>query len=101
MVLAAMLLKNGVISLMLTYFLVFILSPIVAGIERFAVMNDSFYKTFVKALHFSLPKVSETVVLINNVTTGAQFSLGAVWASLFTGILAVGLSLVLFKKTDF
>jgi len=101
MVIIGMLLKNGAISMMLTYFLVFILSPIIAAIERFAVMNDSFYKVLVKFLHQSLPKVSETVLLITNVTTGVQFSLGVIWTSLFTGIIAVGLSLMLFKKSDF
>ncbi|MBU4487186.1 MAG: hypothetical protein KKD38_09695, partial [Candidatus Delongbacteria bacterium] len=67
MTLVAMLLKNGVISLMLTYFIVFILSPIIAAVERFAVLDNSFYKIIVGVLHNTLPKVSETVILINSV----------------------------------
>jgi len=101
MTLIAMFLKNGVISLMLTYFVVFILSPIIAAIERFAVLNDSFYKVSVKILHYILPKVSETVMLINNLVMSKEFSLGSLWSSFFTGIIAVGLSLVFFKKSDF
>ncbi len=101
LVLIAVFLKNGVISLMLTYFIVFILSPVIAAIERYAVINDSFYKGTVGILHFCLPKVSESVVLISNIITGSDITLLSVWASLFTGIIACGLSLVMFSRADY
>lgn len=101
MIFIAMLIKNGVISLMLTYFIVFILSPIIAAIERFAVLNDSFYKLSVKILHYSLPKVSETIMLINNIILEKEYSLGSLWSSFFIGIIAVSFSLMIFKRSDF
>lgn len=97
----AILVRNGVLSLLLTYFIVFILSPIVGGIAEFGILNDSFYKNSIRILHFSLPKVNETVVLLKNVIMSNDFTLGSMWVSLATGILAVGLSLILFKKSDF
>jgi len=101
MTLISIAIKNSVLSLLLTYFIVFILSPIIGAIARFGILNDSFYKNTVRILHFSLPKVNETVKLISDVIMSKDFALGSIWVSLLTGVLAVGLSLVLFKRSDF
>lgn len=97
----AMLIKNGVISLLLTYFIVFILSPIIGAIAQFGILNDAFYKNSVKILHFSLPKVNETVELLKDIIMAKDFTLGSMWVSVLTGVIAVGLSLTVFKKSDF
>ncbi|OGE82169.1 MAG: hypothetical protein A2Y39_04750 [Candidatus Delongbacteria bacterium GWF2_40_14] len=101
MTLIAMCLKNSVISLLLTYFIVFILSPVIGAIARFGILNDSFYKNTVKILHFSLPKVNETVTLLSDIIMSKDFTLGSIWVSLFTGVIAVCLSLMIFKRSDF
>ena len=101
MTLIAILLRNSVISLLLTYFIVFILSPVIGAIARFGILNDSFYKNTVKILHFSLPKVNETVKLLSDIIMAKDFTMGSVWVSLFTGVVAVGMSLTIFKKSDF
>lgn len=101
MTLIAMLIKNGVLSLLLTYFIVFILSPIIGAIAQFGILNDAFYKNSVKILHFSLPKVNETVELLKDIIMAKDFTLGSMWVSVLTGVIAVGLSLTVFKKSDF
>jgi ABC-2 type transport system permease protein len=101
MTLISIAIKNSVLSLLLTYFIVFILSPIIGAIARFGILNDSFYKNTVKILHFSLPKVNETVTLLSDIIMSKDFALGSIWVSLFTGVIAVGLSLMIFKRSDF
>jgi ABC-type transport system involved in multi-copper enzyme maturation permease subunit len=101
MTLIAIVIKNGVLSLLLTYFIVFILSPIIGAIAEFGILNDAFYKNSVKILHFSLPKVNETVELLKDIIMAKDFTLGSMWVSVLTGVIAVGLSLTVFKKSDF
>lgn len=101
MTLIAMIIRNGVLSLLLTYFIVFILSPIIGAISQFGILNDAFYKNSVRILHFALPKVNETVELLKNIIMTKDFTMGSVWVSLLTGMIAVGLSLTFFKRSDF
>lgn len=101
MAMIAMFIKNSVISLMMTYFLVFILSPIIAGVQRFGGSKDSFLRMMANMLHGVLPRVSETVVFINNLITGDEFTNSVLWSSILSGLIFSGLSLFVFKKTDF
>lgn len=97
----AMFIKNSVISLMMTYFLVFILSPIIAGVQRFGGSKDSFLNLVSGLLHGILPRVSETVMYINNLITGGELTYSVLWSSILSGLIFSGFSLFVFKKTDF
>ncbi|HQO08581.1 MAG TPA: ABC transporter permease subunit [Clostridiales bacterium] len=101
MTLIALFVRSGVVSLLLTYFIVFILAPIIGTIAQFGVLNDSFYKNSVSILHFMLPKVNETLVLLSNIIMSQEFTLGSIWISLISGVIAVWISLVIFKRSDF
>jgi len=101
MTLLSMLLKNGVISLLLTYFMVFILSPIIAAIDRFAALEDSFYSPLVSFLNFCLPKISETVVGISDFVMDKDISLYIFSGPILTGTIALIVSVYIFKRSDF
>jgi ABC-type transport system involved in multi-copper enzyme maturation permease subunit len=101
MTLIAMMFRNGILSLMITYFLVFILSPIIAAIERFSVQKNELLGASVAMLHTALPRISETVVLITNLTIGKEFLLSVVWTTIVTGIIFFYIALTFFKKSDF
>jgi ABC-type transport system involved in multi-copper enzyme maturation permease subunit len=101
MAMTAMFIKNSVISLMMTYFLVFILSPIVAGVQRFGGSKDSFLRMVSGLLHGILPRVSETVMYINNLITGGELTNSVLWSSILSGLIFSGFSLFVFKKSDF
>lgn len=101
MAMIAMFIKNSVISLMMTYFLVFILSPIVAGVQRFGGSKDNFLSMMSGLLHGILPRVSETVLYINNLITGGELTNSVLWSSIFSGMIFSGFSLFVFRKTDF
>jgi ABC-type transport system involved in multi-copper enzyme maturation permease subunit len=101
MTLIAMLFRNGILSLMLTYFLVFILSPLIAAIERFSVSKNELLAFAVSLLHGSLPRISETVMLLGNMISFKDFQLSVIWTTLAAGSIASYFALAIFKKSDF
>jgi len=93
--------RNTVISLLIIYFTIFILSPILAGVQRFTILDGTYYKSIIKILHFILPKVSGTVVMIKNVVMSENYSAAPLLSSSIIGLIAVIAGIGIFKKTDF
>lgn len=99
--LLSMLLKNGVVSLLLTYFIVFILSPIVSAIDRFSVISNKIYRPLISSLDFILPKLSETGIGITNLVMGKEISVYVLAGPFLTGTAVLFISAYIFRKTDF
>lgn len=93
--------RNTAISLLIVYFTIFILAPILAGVQRFTILDGTYYKNLIKILHFILPKVSETVVIIKNVVMAENYSAAPLVSSFVIGLIAVLISITIFKKIDF
>ncbi|MFO7810892.1 MAG: ABC transporter permease subunit [Candidatus Delongbacteria bacterium] len=101
MTMISMFIKNNVISLMLTYFLVFILSPVVAGVIRYGEYGSTAFGYLIRSFYRMLPKVSETVVYITDLITGGQLNHSVLFASIVSGSVFVGISLLFFKRSDY
>ncbi|MGD9706730.1 MAG: hypothetical protein AB7V07_03565, partial [Candidatus Delongbacteria bacterium] len=99
--LLSMLLKNGVVSLLLTYFIVFILSPIVSAVDRFSVVSNKIYRPMISSLDFILPKLSDTVIGITDMVTGKDISVYVAAGPFLTGTALLFISAYIFRKTDF
>ncbi|MBN2857247.1 MAG: hypothetical protein JXN63_02490 [Candidatus Delongbacteria bacterium] len=99
--LLSMLLKNGVVSLLLTYFIVFILSPIVSAVDRFSVVSNKIYRPLISFMDFILPKLSETGIGITNVVTGKDISAYVVAGPFLTGTVLLFIAAYIFRNTDF
>ena len=93
--------KSTVISLLIIYFTIFILSPILAGIQRLTILDDTYYKSIIKTLHFILPKVSETVVMIKDVVISGNYSVAPLLSSSIIGLISILISINIFKRIDF
>ena len=93
--------RNTVVSLLIVYFTIFILSPILAGVQKFTILDDTPYKTIIKTLHFILPKISETVVMIKEVVMSENYSAAPLISSSIIGMIAVLASISIFKRIDF
>lgn len=99
--LVAVLTKNTVISLLIVYFTIFILSPVLAALQKVSIINDTFYSSIIKYLHMILPKVSETTVLIKNIIMSEDLSAAPLLSSALTAFIAFLMALFIFKRTDF
>ena len=97
----SMLLKNGVVSLLLTYFIVFILSPIISAINRFAVMQNRIYEPVISFLDFVLPNISEAGIGITGLVMGKDISAYVFAGPLLTGTAVLFISAYIFRRTDF
>ena len=93
--------RNTVVSLLIVYFTIFILSPILAGVQKLTILDDTFYKSIIRTLHFILPKISETVVMIKEVVMAENYSTAPLLSSSIIGIIAVLASIGIFKRIDF
>ena len=93
--------RNTAISLLIVYFTIFILSPILAGLQQFALLDGTYYKSIIRIVHFILPKISETVVIIKNVIMSENYSAAPLLSSFIIGFIAVLLSIGIFKRVDF
>ncbi|MBN2789151.1 MAG: ABC transporter permease subunit [Candidatus Delongbacteria bacterium] len=99
--LVSMLTRSTVISLLIVYFVIFILSPILAGVQRFTIIEGTIYQSVVKIVYLVLPKISETVVLIKDVVMSDNYSIAPILSSFIIGIIAVLASIGIFKRMDF
>ncbi|MDA3886109.1 MAG: hypothetical protein PF638_11005 [Candidatus Delongbacteria bacterium] len=99
--LVAVITRNTVVSLLIVYFTIFILSPILAGIQKFTILDGTYYKSVIKTLHFVLPKISETVVMIKEVVMSENYSSAPLVSSSIIGVIAVLASISIFKRIDF
>ena len=93
--------RNTVISLLIVYFTIFILSPILAGVQRFTILDGTYYKSIIKTLHFILPKVSETVIMIKDVVMSGNYSMAPLLSSSIIAFFAILISINIFKRIDF
>ncbi|MDA3838682.1 MAG: ABC transporter permease subunit [Candidatus Delongbacteria bacterium] len=93
--------RNTVVSLLIVYFTIFILSPILAAVQKFTILDGTYYKSIIKTLHFVLPKVSETVVMIKEVVMSENYSAAPLISSSIIGLIAVLASISIFKRIDF
>ena len=93
--------RNTVISLLIVYFTIFILSPILAGVQRFTILDGTYYKSIIKILHFILPKVSETVIMIKDVVMSGNYSMAPLLSSSIIAFFAILISINIFKRIDF
>ena len=101
MIMISMFVKNPVVALLSTYFLVFIISPIIAAVERFGGSEGSFRSIISGFLNGVLPKVSDAVIFINAFHTGKDVSANIPIAAFLSGTMFLAVSLYVFKKTDF
>ena len=101
MIMISMFVKNSVIALLSTYFIVFILSPIIAAVERFGAEERSLVSLVSGFLNGILPKISETVIFINLLLTGDELTAIIPVGSILSGTLFLLVAVSVFTRTDF
>ena len=102
MTLLGMISRSGPLSLMVTYFILFISPLLLARDQIYALLSSRYYGYFFDGLYYFLPKTAQMAVITQNLVSGQSVSSWMpLWTSLLFALLMLGLSGTIFQKKSF
>lgn len=94
--------KNGPLSLMVTYLILFFSPLLLARDKIYALLSSRYYGYFFDGLYYALPKTAELGAMTQHLARGMEVtSWMPLWSSLIFAIVMLGLSGYLFQKKSF
>lgn len=95
--------KSSVISMIISYVIFFILSPILANSDSiYDFINSNVLKYILEFLHYITPQTSELSTITSDLATGnSLLSLEPIFTSLILLIIFLSISIVIFNKKDY
>ncbi len=94
--------KNGPLSLMVTYLILFFSPLLLARDQIYALLSSKYYGYFFDGLYYVLPKTAELGAMTQRLARGLEVnSWMPLWSSLLFGLVMLGISAYIFQKKSF
>lgn len=94
--------KNGPLSLMITYLILFFSPLLLARDKIYALLSSKYYGYFFDGLYYALPKTAELGAMTQQLARGIEInSWMPLWSSLLFALFMLGLSGYVFQKKSF
>jgi ABC-type transport system involved in multi-copper enzyme maturation permease subunit len=95
--------RSSILAMILSYFIFFILSPILAARDNIsALLDNKFVEIILEGLYYVIPQTYELGALTADLAAGTLLAdTGSVIVSLIQSILILYLSIIIFNKKDY
>ncbi len=94
--------KNGPLSLMVTYLILFFSPLLLARDQIYALLTSKYYGYFIDGLYYILPKTAELGAITQKITRGAEiYSWMPLWSSLLFALFMFLISGYIFQRKSF